>query len=178
MEPLNPQQLGEDGQAEFKNGDYLSAAGLFKAAADGYSITGDELNAAEMLNNCSVAYQKAGDAEAAFEAVKGTDIVFAANGDIKRQAMSLGNRAGALEQLNRFDEAIEVYKNSAELLGNAGENELRAYVYQSISSLQLRQHRFLEAYASMHAGVLGIKKPNTRQRFLKFLLNVPYKLFK
>ena len=178
MEALNPQQLADEGQADYKKGDYLSAARLFKAAADGFSSAGDKLSAAEMSNNCSVAYLKAGDGKSALEAASGTDLIFSSIGDIKRQAMAVGNQAAALEKLNRLDEAIIAYEKSAELLNNAGEYELRAHVYQSISNLQLRRGRYLEAYATMRVGVLGVKQPNLTQRMLKTLMDVPFKFLK
>jgi tetratricopeptide (TPR) repeat protein len=178
METLNAQQLADEGQAEYKRGDYLSAARLFKAAADGFLAREEELLAAEMANNCSVAYLKAGDANAALEQVIGSELIFACNGDIKRQAMAIGNRAAALEGLKRLDEALAAYEESAELFKNAGEFELRAYVYQSISALQLRRGHYLEAYAVMRAGVMGVKEPNLTQQLLKTLMDVPFKFLR
>jgi tetratricopeptide (TPR) repeat protein len=178
METLKAQQLADEGQADYKKGEYLSAARLFKAAADGFSFTGDELSAAEMANNCSVAYLKGGDAKTALEAVTGTDLVFASKGDIKRQAMAVGNRAAALEGLNRLEEAILAYEESAELFTQAGEFELRAYVYQSLSSVQLKRGQYLEAYAIMRAGVMGVKEPNLTQRLLQTLMDMPFKFLK
>jgi tetratricopeptide (TPR) repeat protein len=175
METLTAQQLADEGQADYIKGDYLSAARLFQAAADGFSSISDELSAAEMANNCSVAYLKAGDAKNALEAVLGTDLVFASQGDIKRQAMAVGNRAAALEKLKRDDEAITAYEESAELFNQVGEFELRAYVFQSISSMQMRRGRYLEAYAIMRVGILGVKEPNLTQRLLKTLMDVPFK---
>ena len=175
METLTPQQLAEEGQADYRKGEYLSAARLFKAAADGFSSVGDELSAAEMANNCSVASLKGGDAKTALEIVTETDQVFASKGDIKRQAMAVGNLAAALEGLNRLEEAITAYEHSAELLNQAGEYELRAYVCQSISSLQMKRGQYLEAYATMQAGIRGIKDLNISQRILKTLLDIPFK---
>jgi tetratricopeptide (TPR) repeat protein len=175
METLTPQQLAEEGQADYGNGKYLSAARLFKAAADGFSSAGDEIIAAEMANNCSVASLKGGDPKAALDIVTGTDQVFAAKGDTRRQAMAVGNLAAALEGLNRFDEAITAYEQSAELLDQAGEYELRAFVCQSISSLQMKRGQYLEAYTTMQAGVRGLKEPNISQRILKSLLDIPFK---
>jgi len=175
METLTAQQLAEEGQADYRKGEYLSAARLFKAAADGFSSVGDELSAAEMANNCSVASLKGGDAETALEIVTGTALLFASKGDIKRQAMAVGNLAAALEGLNRLEEAITAYEQSAALLNQAGEYELRAYVCQSTSSLQMKRGRYLEAYATMQAGIMGIKEPNLSQRILKTLLDIPFK---
>jgi len=178
METLDPQQLADEGQAEYSKGEYLSAARLFKAAADGFLAAGDELVAAEMANNCSVAFLKGGNAEAAFEAVMGTEIVFANKGDTLRQAMAIGNQAAALEKLKRVNEALAAYEKSAELLKEAGEFELRAYVLQAISSLQLQKGQYLEAYAKMLDGVMGLDKPNLKQRLLKSLMQVPFKFLK
>jgi len=178
METLNPQQLADEGQAEYSKGEYLSAARLFKAAADGFLASGNEQVSAEMANNCSVAFLKGGNAEAALEAVMGTDIVFVNKGDILRQAMAIGNQAAALEKLKRLDEALGTYEKSAELLKEVGEFELRAYVLQSISSLQLRKGHYLEAYAKMLDGVMGLDKPDFKQRLLKSLMQIPFKFLK
>jgi tetratricopeptide (TPR) repeat protein len=178
METLFPKQLGEDAQVDYQKGDYPSAAKLFKASADGFSSAGDELSAAEMANNCCVAFLKAGDANSAMEAVAGTDLVFASKSDTLRQAMAIGNQAAALEQLKQLDDAITRYERSAELLKECGEDDLRAYVLQSISSLQLRRGRYLEAYAIMREGVMGVKQPNMTQRLLKTLIQIPFKFLR
>ena len=178
METVEPKQLADEAQAEYSKGKYLSAAKLFIAAAESYSATGDEVLAAEMANNCSVAFLKGGDAKSALEVVKGTDEVFGSHGELLRQAMAHGNQAAALEGLKRFDEALETYGRSAELLNEIGEFELRAYVQQSISAIKLRKGQYLEAFAYMNNGVSKIDKPNLRQRMLKSLMKLPFKFLK
>jgi tetratricopeptide (TPR) repeat protein len=178
MEIINPQQLAEEGQADYNKGEYMSAAKLYKAAADGYLSAGDELLAAEMANNCSVAFLKGGNAESALEAVRYTDGVFAGRGDTLRQAMALGNQAAALEGLKQLDKAIIIYGQSAELLKQLGESELRAYVLQSISTIQLRRGQYLEAYGTMGEGVMGLDKPNLKQKLLKSLMQLPFKFLR
>ncbi len=178
METLSPQQLADEGQAAYRNNQFLSAAKFYQAAAEGFKASGDEINAAEMANDCSVAYLKGGEAAHALEAAQGTEETFAAAGNIKQQAIAIGNQAAALKDLKRVDDALGAYQKSAELLKQAGETELRAYVMQSISSLQLRQRKYLEAYATMRAGIEGVKKPNLRQRVLKLLIQIPYKLIR
>ena len=178
METLNPNQLAEEGQAEYLKKEYLSAARLYKAAADGFFAAEDKIKAAEMANNCSVAFFKGGNAQAALEVASGTQDVFASMGDTRQQAMALGNQAAALEKLNRLDEAMSAYEKSAALLMDCGEAELRAYVLQAMSNIQLRKRKYLEAYATMMSGVMGIKKPNLRQRLLKSLIQIPLKLMR
>jgi hypothetical protein len=51
-------------------------------------------------------------------------------------------------------------------------------VMQSLSAIQLRKGQYLEAYATMGQGVMGIKKPNLTQRILKSLMKLPFKFIR
>jgi tetratricopeptide (TPR) repeat protein len=175
-ETTSPQQLAKEGQSAYKRGDYLAAAQTFEAAARGYRAAKDELNAAEMAINCSVAYLQADDAQAALATVECTDEVFAQAGDLRRQGMALANQAAALEALERVEEASEAYLQSAKVLQQAGEDKLRAEVMQSLSMLQLRSGRQLQALASMQSGIDGIEHPSTKQKFIKKLLRIPFEM--
>lgn len=176
-ETLTPAQIAQEGQAAYQRGDHQAAARAFQAAADGFGAAGNVLEAAEMANNACVALLKDKQPQAALEMVLGTDACFAEAGDVRRQAMALGNQAAALEGLDRLDEAKIAYGQSAELLKQVGEMELRAYVMQSLSALELRTGQHLQAYTTMYAGVQGIQNPNPRQRILKKLLAFPFRLF-
>jgi tetratricopeptide (TPR) repeat protein len=173
-EITSPQKLAEEGKSAYQRGDYLDAAQAFEAARQGYAASEDALNAAEMANNCSVAFLQADNAEEALKAVEGTAEIFAQAGDLRRQGMAVGNRASALEALNRSEEAMEAYQQSADLLEQAGESSLRANALQSLSSLQFRTGRQLQALASMQTGLEGVKNPSPKQRFLKRLLRIPF----
>jgi len=171
-----PQKLVEEAQAAYQAEKYTEAAQLYTQAARAFSQQGDELSAAEQRNNLCVALLQAGQSQAAFEAVKNSDQVFAAAGDIRRQALALGNQGSALEALKRLDEAEALYERSAELLRQVGEDELRGEVLQRLSALQLRSGRQLEALASMQAGYNQIKRPNLGQRIVKKVIELPFKL--
>ena len=175
-ETLNPKQLADEGKSAFQREDYVAAAKAFQAAAQGYGSSGDELNAAEMRNNSSVALLKSGDAQASFQAVEGTAAIFAAAGDIRRQGLALGNLGAALEAIDRKQEAAEAYEQSADLLKQAGEEQMRAHVLQSLSKLQLRSGRQIEALATMEAGIESFEHPSFKQRLLKKLLHWPFRL--
>ncbi len=175
-EILTPQQLASEGQRAYQAGDYLAAAGHFEAAQEGYRLAGDPLRAAEMANDCSVASLRAGQARAALQAVEGTPPLFETAGDTRRQALALGNRAAALEALGRKEEALADYAQSAELLKQIGENDLRLHVMQALSALQLRSGRQLQAVATMQAGLNSLERPSPRQRLLKKLLDLPFKI--
>jgi tetratricopeptide (TPR) repeat protein len=177
-ETLSPEQLAKEAQQAYKRGDYLDAAQGFEAAAQGYQFREDSLSVAEMYNNSSVAYLQAGDGASALRVVQGTAEIFSISGDILRYGMALGNLGAALEAVGRLDEATEAYQQSAELLKQADETEMRARVMQSLSAIQLKTGHQLEALASMQAGLDGLKKPSPKQRVLRKLLNLPSKLIK
>ncbi|MDH3945015.1 MAG: hypothetical protein OEV06_13055 [Anaerolineae bacterium] len=131
-----------------------------------------------MANNQSVALLQAGQAEDALQAVGDTPDEFADAGDTRLQAMALGNRAAALDALGHSAEAEQDYTAAADLLKSIGETDLRAHVLQSLSQLQLKSGRQLEALASMQSGLDGVQRPSLKQRLIKRLLKKPFDLLK
>lgn len=175
-EAATPQGLAKEGQTAYQRRDYLAAASAFEAARRGYEVLGDALTAAEMANNCSVAYLQAGDGEAALAAVEGSEAVFAQVGDLRRQGMALGNRGAALEALEQPEDAMAAYQQAADILQQAGEDQLRAQVMQSLSMLQFQQGRQLQALASMQSGLEGVEHLSVKQKMIKKLLNTPLEM--
>jgi tetratricopeptide (TPR) repeat protein len=170
---VSPDKLTKEGKSAYQNGDYLAAAQAFEAAQQACLIQGDRLTAAELANNCSVAYLQAGDGPAALKAVEGTAAIFAEAGDLRRQGMALGNLASALEAVDRTEEAVEAYLQSASVLEQAGEDQLRSNVMHSLSMLQFRSGKQLQALASMQSGLEGVKRPTPKQSLLKKLISIP-----
>ncbi len=170
------EQIIERARTAYQDEDYTQAADLYRSAQKEYTAALDPLAAAEMANNRSVALLKAGDARGALQAVEGTDAVFSQANDVKRQAMALANKAAALDALKKYPEALALYEQSSDLLKQIGENELRAYVLKSISSVQLRQGKQLEAIASMQASLDNKPDPGVKDRFVKRLINQVFKL--
>jgi len=172
-----PQQLETEGGNLYRQGDYVEAANIFAAAEEGFGAQGNELKSAEMANNRSVTLLQADQAQTAFDAVNGTVDVFRQANDERRLAMALGNRGAALEALKQFDQAVSDYEESAEILKNIGEHDLRLDVMKSLSGLQLRTGSSLEALATMQSGVESIEKPKMKHRLLKRLLKLPARFF-
>jgi tetratricopeptide (TPR) repeat protein len=166
----------KEAQAAYQRGEFLNAAQLFEAAESSCLAADDRLAAAEMANNASVAYLQAGDAQTAWDKAQGTDELFAQAGDKKRQAIALGNQGAALEVLQKFDQSRDCYERSADLLKDAHEPELRASVLKSLSALQLRRGSQLEALASMNAALANQKKLSFKEKMMKKLLQVPFKM--
>lgn len=176
--PLNPQEIAREAQAVYRAGNFLSAARLFAAAESGYEVAQDFLAAAKMANNRSVALLQAGEAQAALQALEGRDLVFDRVGDRKRQAMTWGNQAAALEALKQNQKAAATYRKAADLFQQIGENELYTRTMQSLSLIQLKGFQPLEAVATMQAGLDRVERLGIRQRLLKRLLDLPFRLLR
>lgn len=156
----------------YQNEDYENAAAAFSQAVDSLTAENEVLQQAEMKNNLSVALLKAGKAQEAYQAALGTEVVFAQAGDLKRQAMALANIASALEDLKRFDEALDYFKQSADLFKQISEKEMRAYVLQRISTIQLRQGKRIESLVTMDAALEEKSKLSLKDRILRRLMGI------
>ena len=173
-EAVTVEKLAKQGKSAYQRGEYLDAAKIFEAARQAHLASGDVLNAGEMANNASVSYLQADNANEALRAVEGIAPLYAQSGDLRREGMTLGNMAAALDALGRDEEAAEVYLQAANILGQAGEDQLRTNVMQSLSMLQFRNGRQLQALASFKDGLDGVQKPTPKQIFLKKLLRIPF----
>lgn len=173
VQPLSADALKKEGASAYKKGDFPASGRAYIAAAQAFEALKQPVIAAEMANNSSVAWLQANVPGLALEAVEGTDSIFAMAGETRLHAMAVGNKAAALDALGRLDEAAELYEQSAEILQDIGEDELRAYILQALSKIQFRTGRQFEALATMQAGVDGIQRPSLRQRILKRLLQIP-----
>lgn len=173
---FEPANLAEEGRSLYQKGQYLAAAENFHAARVGFELKGDRYTAAEMANNCSVSYLLAKSASEALEELNGIEEYYSEIGDSMRQGITAGNAACALDALDRVDEAQSGYMRSAALLEKTGEDQFRANVMQSLSALQLRSGRKLEALVSMQQGIDGLKRPSLVQKMAKSILQYPFKM--
>ncbi len=162
----------EAGKAAFAAGRYQSAAELFRAAASGYAALDHEIDAAEQKNNLSVTLLKLGRAQDALESTLGTDEIFAAQNDRRRQGIAVNNKAAALESLHRLDEALAGYERAAELLGEAGERELRSLALKAAAAIQLRRGKVAESGLRMIGVMEAREHPSLLERALKFLVHL------
>ena len=160
----------------YESEDFLASADFYQNAAGAYVAAGDALAAAEMKNNASVAFLRAGKPEQALAAVQGTDQTFAQAGDLKRQAMAFGNLASAQEALHQFDPAMENFTRSAEIFKQIGDREMRAYVLERISTLQLRKGKRIESLMTMENAIESKDKLKLKDRVLKGLIGTVKKL--
>jgi tetratricopeptide (TPR) repeat protein len=176
MDDFTLPQMIEKAKSAYEAEDFDEAARWYDRAGSQYSLQDDTLNVAEMANNRSVCLLRGGNSQAALAASRGTEKVFAQAGDLRRQAMALGNQAAAFESMQKIDDAITLYLQSNDLLKQIDDHDLRMFVLQSLSGLQLKKRRYLQALATMQAA-LDIKQNLTlREKILKKLLQIVFSL--
>jgi tetratricopeptide (TPR) repeat protein len=172
VDNVNPITLAEQGKKEYEKGKYASAADLFSQAAHGYASAQDVLNEAEMKNNQSVALLQAGKAKEALQATEGTEAVFQKAGDLKRQGISISNRAAALEGLKKWPEALSEYDRAASIFEQAGEGDMHSVVRKAAANLNLKRGRITDSQMDVYDSLRLVKKPTLTQRIMKFLMRV------
>jgi tetratricopeptide (TPR) repeat protein len=172
MANQDPKTLAADAAKVYQEGDFENAARLFGEAASAFQADDNALDAAEMKNNQSVAFLQSGNAQASFDAAHGTAEIFLAAGDLRRTGMARSNEATALESVGRRDEAIQIYRQAADDLEKAGEDQLRASVMQAVAGIQLRKWKIMDALLAMRVGLMGVKQPTLKQKIMLRLLKM------
>lgn len=172
METTNPLTLADDGKSEYQKGNFKAAAVLFSQAAQAYASSKDELNAAEMKNNESVALLQAGKAKEALQATDGTEGVFQKAGDIKRQGISVSNRAAALEGMKKWQDALAEYDRAASLFEQAGAGDMHSIVRKAAANLNLKRGRITDSQMDVYDSMRLVEKPTFSQRIMKFLMRI------
>jgi tetratricopeptide (TPR) repeat protein len=172
MANQDPKILAADATKVYQEGDFDNAARLFGEAASAFQAENNALDAAEMKNNQSVAFIQSGDALASYEAAHGTAEIFLAAGDFRRTGMARSNEATALETSGRLDEALQIYRQAADDLEKAGEDQLRASVMQAVAGIYLRKWKILDALIALRVGLLGVKQPTLKQKIMLRLLKM------
>ncbi|MCD6424011.1 MAG: hypothetical protein J7L35_00760 [Anaerolineales bacterium] len=171
-----PDLLEEEAKDLYRAGKFQQAAECFSQAAAFYLNKEEHLLAAEMSNNQSVALLKAKKPQMALDAVQGTPELFQEAGDVLKHGMALANRATALQDLGKKQEAIDEFVQAAEIFKDNGEKQMYLQTKQSISALKLKTRNIPGALFSMQEGLEELEKPNLRQKLLRSLLKIPQNL--
>ncbi len=129
------------------------AASAFEAACQAYRETGQPGKAAEMANNLSVSALLGGQAQRALQAVAGTPEIFHEIGDLAHEAQAWGNLASAQEACGDLRSAEASYRKAIDLFDSMGDEENRSLCLRSLSRLQLRRGRAVEASLTMQSAL-------------------------
>lgn len=160
----------------YRQGQSSQAVDIFLELQERYSSQGNQVKADEMANNLAVALLELDQANRAVDLVVETPERFLAAGEPVLAAQAYGNLGAALTADGRTEEAEQAYRQSLRLFQQEGHDEGMTYAGQALSQLQLKQGRALEALASMESSLEGQKKPGLRQRLMRTLLKLPFRL--
>ena len=164
-----PAELQQEGMTAFRSGQLEQAIQLFEQARSAFAAGGQEGEAAEASNNLSVALLMAERPREAMQAVQGTAEVFTRLGDDRRAAQAFGNLASALEACGELAAAESAYQEAAHRFQQLGDEDSRSVTLKALSGLQLKDHRPLEAAATLQSGG---GRPGLRSRLMQFLLRL------
>ncbi len=172
MSESNAAALAEQGKKQYEKGAYLAAAKLFSQAAQAYTDANDSLNAAELKNNQSVALLQGGKAGEALQATEGTEKIFENAGDLKRQGISVSNRAAALESMKKWSEALAEYERAASIFEQAGEGDMHSVVRKASANIHLKFGQVNRTGMDIYDSLRLVEKPTLTQRMMKFLMRI------
>jgi tetratricopeptide (TPR) repeat protein len=160
----------------YRQGQAAQAVEMFLELQETYQAQGNVLKADEMANNMAVALLELDQAEKAVELVENTPDRFLSADKPVLAAQAYGNLGAALAASGRIEEAEQAYRQSLQIFQQQGHDEGMTFAGQALSQLQLKQGRALEALASMESSLDSQKKPGLRQRLLRKLLKLPFRL--
>lgn len=178
MKPNEKALEGRSKQAMdlYRQGQAAQAVEIFLELEEIYRAQGNDLKGDEMANNLAVALLELDQAERAIALVEATPQRFLAAGEPILAAQAYGNLGAAMAAADRVEEAEQAYRQSLQLFQEQGHDEGMTFAGQALSQLQLKQGRPLEALASVEASLEGQKKPGLRQRLMRTLLKLPFRL--
>ena len=172
-----PESLAERALQDFRQGRFAEAAVGFEAARTAFEQAGHRGAAAEAANNLSVALLQAKRPAEALRAVEGTPEVFDGLGDAKRAAQALGNLGSALEATGDAPAAEQALRQALTRFEGLGDREAQATILTSLSHLQLKRGRPMEALATMQASLEQKPRRSLRDRWIRRLLDLPSRFF-
>ena len=172
----SPHELERLALNAFRESRFDEAIQAFINARHAFLAEGNEVKAGEMASSLSVVLLKAERPEEALESATGTPEIFLQAGEETLAAQALGNLGSALEACGDLAGAEEAYRQAADLFESLGDTEHHRYTMQSLSHLQLRSGRPLEALTAMQHSLDARSRPGVRDRLLRFLLKLPNRL--
>jgi tetratricopeptide (TPR) repeat protein len=131
---------------------------------------------AEILNDLGVVHTQLEAYEDADEALDEAMTCFIALADKKGQAQTLGNLAALCQAEEEWEEAVEIYKESAQMLEEVGESEMAMYAWQAISKIRMKQGQYIAAIGAYEEGIEHMPKSSFKRKILSQILKAPHKL--
>ncbi|RME97913.1 MAG: tetratricopeptide repeat protein [Chloroflexi bacterium] len=171
MSNLNAAALHQQGVDLFRQDNPEAALEKLKAALE--IAPEGSAKAAEICNDLGVVYRELEDYESAHQSLDKAMSLFTQLDNAKGQAQTLGNRAALLESQDKLEEAVEMYKKSAAMFEDLGENDMAMYVWQAVSRLRTGQGQYIAAIGAYEEGVSNMPKGSFKRKILEKILKAP-----
>jgi tetratricopeptide (TPR) repeat protein len=175
-EITEPQTLREEGLRHYRQGALDKAIACLVETHSLYIGKGDQHGAAEVLNNLGVIYCQQGRWAEAAEALEEAHQAFIAVEDADGQAQTLGNLGSLYGASGQLEKAAQHLKDALTLFQRLGESQAESITWRALSTVRLRQRRWLEAILAYDSSLTCLKRLSLGQRLLHFLLELPLRL--
>ncbi|MFB0533922.1 MAG: tetratricopeptide repeat protein [Anaerolineae bacterium] len=165
-----PQALREEGLRHYQQGTLDEAIACFSEAHSLYLEKGDKHSAAEVLNNLGVIYYQQKRWSEAAETLEKAHQAFIAMEDKNGQAQTLGNLGSLYRASGQLEKAAQHFKDAISIFHRLGDSRAESVTWRALSTVRLRQRRWLEAILAYDYGLACLKRLSLGQRLLHFLL--------
>jgi len=171
-----PQVLREEGLRHYRKGALDEAVACFAEAHSLYMEKEDQHGAAEVLNNLGVIYHQQERWSEAAETLEKAHQAFIAMGDADGQAQTLGNLGSLYGASGQLEKAAQHFKDALALFHRLGDSQAESITWRALSTVRLRQRRWLEAILAYDSSLTCLKRLSLGQRLLHLLLGLPLRL--
>jgi tetratricopeptide (TPR) repeat protein len=169
----DPVKLHALGITHFRAGRFADAAQALVDASDVAEAGEDRQRTAEILNDLGVTYRELKEWEQAEAALEKAYVIFAELGNVKGKAQVMGNMGSILEGQERYEEAVDAYKQSANMFEQIGDSDSAMYTWQALSRLRLKHGQWLPAIAAYEEGIENLPDRSLKKGLLKRILRLP-----
>ena len=171
-----PQAWREEGLRYYRQGALDEAVACFAEAHSLYIEKEDQHGAAEVLNNLGVIYYQQERWSEAAETLEEAHQAFIAMEDADGQAQTLGNLGSLYRASGQLGKAAQHFKDALALFHRLGDHQAESVTWRALSTVRLRQRRWLEAVLAYDASLTCLKRLSLGQRLLHLLLGLPSRL--
>ena len=96
--------------------------------------------------------------------------------DADGQAQALGNLGSHYKASGQLEKAAQHFKDALTLFRQLGDSQAESITWRALSTVRLRQRRWLEAVLAYDSSLTCLKQLSLGQRLLHLLLGLPLRL--
>lgn len=163
-------KLQDKGIAAYQKKNYEQAVQFFNQAQAAYEQAGTRDKAVEMQVNIGLVHRALGENQQALDIMTGALSVFQEMGDALRAAQVLGNMGGVYAALGDHEQAYNCYIQAADTFQELGEKKMHADTLIAISTLQVKERKFIAGADTYEEGMKGLEKLSPQQRVLRWAM--------